>query len=72
MKIISKRRGDKLEQILAEMKIGDEPIFDEDSAFKIVRVPNGYLYYTEYAGVAFVPEAERKDAEKPVRRAVTK
>ena len=60
MRFISKKKGDNVEEEITNMKIGDAPVFDEESQFKICRVPNGFLYYNDYVGVCFVPEADKK------------
>ena len=78
MRFISKKKGDNVEEEITNMKIGDAPVFDEESQFKICRVPNGFLYYNDYVGVCFVPEAdkkrtmEEKKVTKPVKTAVMK
>lgn len=51
-----RNKGEDLEEMLLEMKIGDEPIFDAVNSYEITRVPGGYIYKNEYAGLCFVPE----------------
>lgn len=55
MKQIRKANED-LESKIAELKIGDAPIFDSVTGYEIVKVPGGYIYKNEYAGLVFVPE----------------
>ena len=55
MKVI-RNKGEDLEALLREQKIGDDVIYDSVSNYEIVRVPNGYIYRNEYCGLVFVPE----------------
>ena len=52
-----RNKGEDLAEMLAEMKIGDEPIFDAVNSYEITRCPGGFIYKNEYAGLCFVPEA---------------
>ena len=49
-------KGEDLAEMLSEMKIGDEPIFDAVNSYEITRVSGGYIYKNEYAGLCFVPD----------------
>ena len=51
-----RNKGEDLEEMLLEMKIGDEPVFDAVNSYEITKVPGGYIYKDEYAGLCFVPE----------------
>ena len=53
-------RTENLEQILREMKIGDDVICDTVTGFDIIRVPNGWIYKNDYAGLCFVPEVQKE------------
>lgn len=55
MKTIRNKNQD-LEEMLKEMKVGDQPIFDEVTTYEIVKVPNGFIYRHEYEGLVFVPD----------------
>jgi hypothetical protein len=52
-----RNKGEDLSSMLKELKVGDEPIFDAVSNYEITRVPGGFIYKNEYAGLCFVPEA---------------
>ena len=51
-----RKQGEDLEAMISELKIGDAPILDSVSGYEIVKVPGGFIYKNEYAGMAFVPE----------------
>ena len=51
-----RNKGEDLAEMLSEMKIGDEPIFDTVNSYEITRCPGGFIYKNEYAGMVFVPE----------------
>lgn len=51
-----RNKGEDLAEMFSEMKIGDEPIFDTVNSYEITRVPGGFIYKNEYAGLCFVPE----------------
>lgn len=63
MKRIRKPNED-LSAMIAELKVGDSPILDSVSGYEIVKVPNGYIYKNEFAGMCFVPE-KVSDGEAP-------
>lgn len=69
MKRIRKENED-LEDLLKELKIGDSPIFDNATAYEIIKVPNGFIYKQEYVGMVFVPDfpmiCEKPSAEPKV------
>ena len=63
-----RKSTDNLEQMLADLKVGEPPILDTESGYDICRVPSGFIYRNEYIGMVFVP-----DKEKPiVKNAVVK
>jgi hypothetical protein len=63
-----RKSTDNLQQMLADLKVGEPPILDTESGYDITKVPSGYIYRNEYIGMCFVP-----DAEKPiVKNAVVK
>ena len=64
MKTIRKS-GENLEQMLKELQIGDIPVYDMVSNYEITKVPGGFIYKSEYAGMVFVPDVE-KGKKEPV------
>ena len=54
MKTIRTREQD-LQEMLANMKVGDSPLYDMETNYEICRVPNGLIYRREYEGICFVP-----------------
>lgn len=52
-----RNKCDDLAEMLKDLKIGDEPIFDAVTNYEITRVIGGFIYKNEYAGMVFVPEA---------------
>ena len=83
MKRIRKANED-LNEMLSELKIGDDPIYDSVTNYEITKVPNGFVYKNEYVGLVFVPDGEQKKLapkpqtmmeqkiDKPVRNSMTK
>lgn len=63
MKTIRKS-GENLEEKLKELQIGDIPIYDMVSNYEITKVPGGFIYKNEYAGMVFVPDAEKVFVKK--------
>lgn len=62
MKKIRKANED-LAEMLNELKVGDDPIFDAVSLYEITKVPSGFIYKNEYTGCVFVPDEQpRKEA----------
>lgn len=55
MKTIRNKNQD-LEEMLRELKIGEQSIYDEVSNYEITKVPNGFVYKNEYVGLVFVPD----------------
>lgn len=55
----NRKKGEDLGAILNEMKVGDQPVFDEVTGWDITKVPGGFIYKNEYAGAVFVPEKEK-------------
>ena len=53
-----RNKGEDLAEMLSEMKIGDEPIFDTVNSYEITRTIGGFIYKNEYAGMVFVPDAK--------------
>ena len=53
-----RNKGEDLAEMLSEMKIGDEPIFDAVNSYEITRTIGGFIYKNEYAGMVFVPDAK--------------
>lgn len=60
-------RAEDLFELLDKMKVGDSPLYDMETNYEIVRVPNGFIYRREYEGICFVPYggcmSEEKKAE---------
>lgn len=67
-----RNKGEDLEEMLLEMKIGDEPIFDAVNSYEITRCPGGYIYKNEYAGLCFVPDAPSDDRVGTIKGSVAK
>jgi hypothetical protein len=44
-------KTENLEQLLKEQKIGGDAICDTVTGFDIIKVPNGWIYKHEYAGL---------------------
>lgn len=59
-----RNKGEDLTEMLAEMKIGDEPIFDSVNSYEITRCPGGFIYKNEYAGMVFVPDVKPESVVK--------
>lgn len=53
-----RNKGEDLAEMLRDLKIGDEPIFDSVSNYEITRTIGGFIYKNEYAGMVFVPDAQ--------------
>ena len=53
-----RNKGEDLAEMLSEMKIVDEPIFDTVNSYEITRTIGGFIYKNEYAGMVFVPDAK--------------
>lgn len=51
-----RNKCDDLAEMLKNLKIGDEPIFDAVTNYEITKVPGGFIYKNEYAGMVFVPD----------------
>ena len=56
----NRKKGEDLGAILNEMKVGDQPVFDEVTGWDITKVPGGFIYKNEYAGAVFVPDNKEK------------
>lgn len=68
MKAWNRGSGIPLADLLKELQIGDEPIIDSSSGFKIIRVFGGFLYFNEYEGVQFVPYVDGGFANRIVTK----
>lgn len=51
---------ENLEEMIAELKVGDGAIVDSATGYEIVKVPSGYLYRNEFCGIVFVPDTEKR------------
>lgn len=51
-------RNEDLAEMLKELKVGDDPIFDSVTNFEISKVPSGYIYMHEFVGAVFVPDSK--------------
>ena len=67
-----RNKGEDLEEMLSEMKIGDEPIFDAVNSYEITRTIGGFIYKNEYAGMVFVPDAPLGDRVGIINGSVAK
>lgn len=66
--------NEDLAKRLEELEVGGAPLYDAVSTFSIYRIPEGYIYRSDYAGVCFVPSVPkpRTIEKKPVTKAVSK
>lgn len=73
MKTIRNKNQD-LEEMLRELKIGEQSIYDEVSNYEITKVPNGFVYKNEYVGLVFVPDfpKQEKQSVEPIKISVAK
>ncbi len=55
-----REKKEDLSEMLKELKVGDTPILDTVSGYEITKVPNGFVYKSEYAGMVFVPDFTEK------------
>lgn len=65
MKRIRKANED-LEEMLRELKIGGNSVYDSETNYEITKVPSGFVYKHEYVGLVFVPDfpVEQKIEQK--------
>ena len=61
-----RNRNEDLNEMLNELKIGDVPIYDTVSNYEITKVPGGFIYKNEYAGLCFVPDTKAEAKKVPV------
>lgn len=66
MKRIRKPNED-LEEMLKELKIGDNSVYDESTNYEITKVPNGFIYKNEYVGMVFVPDFPQESKVQQVK-----
>lgn len=50
---------EEAETIMNSMKIGEETICNYNPKWRITRVNGGFLWSSDYNGVAFVPESQQ-------------
>lgn len=80
-----RKPNEPLEEMLRELQIGDNSIYDSETNYEITKVPCGFIYKNEYVGMCFVPDflqevqqvkpqptMSEKKIEKPARKVVTK
>jgi hypothetical protein len=53
--------------MINELKVGDSSILDSVSGYEIVKVPGGFIYKNEYAGIVFVPDSVPSGASSSAR-----
>ena len=70
MKRIRKPNED-LEEMLKELKIGDNSVYDESTNYEITKVPNGFIYKNEYVGMVFVPDFPQEEKVQQVEPTVS-
>lgn len=51
-----RKPNENLEELLRELKIGDNSIYDSETNYEITKVPSGFVYKHEYVGLVFVPD----------------
>jgi len=70
MKHIRKADED-LEELLRELKIGDNSIYDSETNYEITKVPSGFVYKHEYVGLVFVPDFPDEVKQEAPKLAIT-
>lgn len=61
-----RKKGQDLQELIDELKVGDNSIYDEVTCWDITRVPGGLIYKNEYAGAVFVPYEPKKAGRPPM------
>ena len=67
-----RNKGEDLGEMLKELKVGDDPIFDAVSCYDITKVPGGFIYKSDYAGMVFVPDEKKKETVGNIPSSVAK
>jgi hypothetical protein len=67
-----RKSTDNLQQMLADLKVGDAPILDTESGYDITKVPSGFIYRNEYIGMTFVPDPPQKETVGTIKHSVSK
>lgn len=73
------RTPDEAKDVLSSLKDGEETTFNYNPKFRIMKIPEGFIYSSDYNGMCFVP-AEKKEpgtirnsvAKTEPKRAITK
>ena len=53
-------KNEDLKTVMREMEIGGAPVFDAVSNYEIYKIPQGFIFKSDYAGLVFVPALEDK------------
>ena len=64
------RTPDEAKDVLSSLKDGEETTFNYNPKFRIMKIPEGFIYSSDYNGMCFVP-AEKKEPGA-IRNSVTK
>lgn len=65
------RTPDEAKDVLSSLKDGEETTFNYNPKFRIMKIPEGFIYSSDYNGMCFVP-AEKKEAVGTIRNSVAK
>lgn len=58
-----RKANENLEEMLRELSIGDNSVYDEVTNYEITKVPNGFVYKNEYVGMVFVPDFPQAETQ---------
>lgn len=65
------RTPDEAKDVLSSLKDGEETTFNYNPKFRIMRIPEGFIYSSDYNGMCFVPAGNNKEPGA-IRNSVTK
>ena len=64
------RTPDEAKDVLSSLKDGEETTFNYNPKFRIMRIPEGFIYSSDYNGMCFVPTGNKEPGA--IRNSVTK
>lgn len=64
------RTPDEAKDVLSSLKDGEETTFNYNPKFRIMRIPEGFIYSSDYNGMCFVPAGNKEPGA--IRNSVTK
>lgn len=53
------RTPNEAKEILSSLKDGEETTFNYNPKFRIMKIPEGFIYSSDYNGMCFVPESHQ-------------